>query len=180
MAASNRCAGGGEHGAHGVVRGRQLFRRAGYPLRRQLLHERLERRGYAASGFTNTDATPPLSQEGTDAIFYHAWHALVVCATATACTAVSSAFAGSDPNSTTMTGLLGDPSAAQFQGPATVCSAGFPCRQVTLVNYPYESQMAKFNLAVFQSCNSAQDGALGYTSLATVAYNTGLVGTSSR
>jgi hypothetical protein len=31
--------------------------------------------------------------------------------------------------------------------------------------------MAKFNLAVFQSCNSALDGADGFQSLATTAYN---------
>src|SRR5437764_813207 len=70
------------------------------------------------------------------------------------------------------------PATAVPQVPTTVCSPGFPCRQVTLVNHLYETQMAKFNLAVFQSCNSAQDGVFGYDSLATVAYNLGLVGTA--
>lgn len=47
-----------------------------------------------------------------------------------------------------------------------------------MANFPYETQVQKFNLAVFQSCNSARDGVEGFTSLATVAYNTGKVGTA--
>jgi hypothetical protein len=134
--------------------------------------------GYSATAYTNTDATSVLEQVGTDGIYYHAGHALVDCQTATYCTAVASAFAGASSSATTYTGLLGDPNGVEIEGPGTVCSAGGGCRSVDFVNYPYETQMQKFNLAVFQSCNSALDGADGFTSLATEAYDLGVVGTA--
>jgi hypothetical protein len=134
--------------------------------------------GYSAAAFSNSDATAVLEKLGTDGIYYHAGHALVECQTATYCTAVASAFAGASSSATLFTGLLGDPNGVQIQGPGTVCTAGGGCRSVTFVNYPYETQMQKFNLAVFQSCNSALDGALGYSSLATQAFNLGVVGSA--
>ena len=135
-------------------------------------------RGWAAQKLTNTEATDALPNLPRDAIFYHAGHALVVGPTSNNVTAVASAFAGPTSTSTTYTGLLGDPQAATLQGPTQVCSSGGGCRDVTMVNYPHVTEMTKFNLAVFQSCESARDGAYGYTSLATLASQTALVGTA--
>ena len=140
----------------------------------------LDAAGYTGQRFTNTDATGPLPYEAVDAVFAHAGHALVTCETPTStnCTAISSAFAGSSSASTIESGLLGDPTAAYYQGPAQSCTSGGGCRDVVLTNYPYNSEMTKFNLALFASCNSARDGVFGLQSLATVAFNTGNVGTA--
>lgn len=131
---------------------------------------------YQAMRFSNTDSTGVLENLATDGIFYHAGHAFVSCQTSTYCTAVASALAGTSASSTTADSLLGDPNGVTLQGPGQECST--VCRSVTFVTTPYETEMQKFNLAIFQSCNSAQDGANGFSSLATVASNTGNVGTS--
>jgi len=132
--------------------------------------------GYSATALSGTDAAPVLEQESTDGIFYHAGHALVVGGGNSA-TAIASVMPGPGAAGT-FQGLLGDPAAADFQGPTQVCDGSGHCRNVTMVNVPYESQMQKFNLAVFQSCNSGRDGVQGYNSLATIAYSLGVVGTS--
>jgi hypothetical protein len=133
--------------------------------------------GYGAAALSNTGASVALQREPTDAIVYHAGHALVA-GVGNNSTALASVMAGTSGSSTKLEGLLGDPTALDNTGPGAVCDGSGHCRQVTVLNYPYESQLQKVNLAVFQSCNSARDGVLGYTSLATVAYNTGLVGTA--
>ncbi len=133
--------------------------------------------GYSAASLSNTGASAAVQRELTDAVVYHAGHALVA-GIGNSATALSSLMAGSSRTSTTLEGLLGDPNALDVTGPGQVCDGSGHCRAVTVVNYPYETQLQKVNLAVFQSCNSARDGVQGYTSLATVAYNTGLVGTA--
>jgi hypothetical protein len=124
---------------------------------------------------TNTDADPAVQSEPRDAIFAHAGHAIVTGSGNNA-TAMSSLFAGSSATQTTLTDLAGDPQANTLQGPVRICSSS--CRDVTLKTYPYNTQMQKFNLALFMSCNSGHDGVNGYQSLSTVAFNTGQVGTS--
>lgn len=131
--------------------------------------------GYNARALTNTDATQALETVGTDAVFYHAGHSLVVGAEPNV-SAISSVFPASAGYG--LTGLLGDITAADFQGPARVCTANGDCRDVVLVNYPYESLMTQVNLALFQNCNSAGDPAFGYTSLAPYAYENYGTGTS--
>ena len=133
--------------------------------------------GYSATAYGNTQANDVAARLGSDGVFAHAGHALVV-GSGNYSTAIASAFAGPTATTALSTGLLGDPTAADFQGPAQVCNAGGSCRSVKLVNIPYESEMQKFNLAIFQSCNSARDGVQGYTSLMTVAADTGKVGTA--
>ena len=66
--------------------------------------------GYAATARTQTDATPVLQQEATDAVFYHAGHALVV-GDGNNATAIASVMPGAGTGGT-FQGLLGDPAAA--------------------------------------------------------------------
>jgi len=131
----------------------------------------------AVKELRNTQATPALETEVRDAGFAHAGHAIVT-GNGNNATALASAFPGATASDTTMTSLLGAPGAADLQGPAQVCNAGGSCRNVNLVTYPYNTEMQKFDFAIFMSCNSGHDGVNGFNSLMTTAFNTGKVGTT--
>jgi hypothetical protein len=134
--------------------------------------------GYDTAALSNTNAQPVLQSEGTDAVFYHAGHSYVAGSGNTA-TAISFLYAGAGPEDT-MEGLLGDPTAFArnnpIEGPTYLCANGV-CRSVTFLTAPYVTEMQKFQLALFQSCNSAQDGVQNYDSPAFMAYYYGNVGT---
>ncbi|MFL6240640.1 MAG: hypothetical protein ACJ735_14235 [Actinomycetes bacterium] len=130
--------------------------------------------GYHAYLRRNAPASNVLADQPTDAIFYHSGHALVA---GPGPTAVASLMAPNGPSAKTWSGLLGTPTGAYIQGPVTICNDSKHCSNVVLTLYPYETQMQKFKLALFQSCNSAQESSL-YPSLVTVAFRAGNVGTA--
>jgi hypothetical protein len=132
----------------------------------------------AVQQLTNTQAAPALETEARDGGFAHAGHAIVTGSGNNA-TALASLFPGAAASGTTVTSLLGALGAADLQGPGQICNnTGGNCRDVTFVTAPYNSEMQKFDFAIFMSCNSAHDGVGGFNSLATVAYSTGHVGTA--
>ena len=141
----------------------------------------VNRAGYGAQVYSNEAALGAVEQEAKNAIFGHTGHALVVCSDRAGnnCTAAASLFAPTGDGK--ISSLVGDPQYLTLQGNVDLCSNGVligqaldkGCRTYNITQYPYEQTMERFNLALFQSCDSAHDGVGGYSSLVTEATKVG-------